>query len=553
MEKLLADSNFGALKAHSVVKARITEIRDDKFVVVDINGKSEGFIPQSEFPDMAEVQVGGEIEVYLERLENKDGTPTVSYDRAQQIRKWESIEANCQEGSVVQGRVKAVVKGGLIVSVGVDAFMPSSQIDVNPPKSLEPYVGQTFDFKIIKINKDKKNLVVSRRELIEEQRGESRRKLLEEVKPGVVRRGVVKNITDYGAFVDLDGLDGLLHVTDMSWGRIGHPSEVVKVGEEITVMVVEVDRERERVSLGLKQTQPNPWEGIEKRYPAGQKVKGKVVNLVAYGAFVEIEGGVEGLVHVSELSWTKRVQKPSDILKVGQEVEAVILNVNKDEQKISLGIRQLEANPWEKVRHNYPVGARVRGKVRNMTTYGAFIELEEGIDGMVHVSDMSWTRKVNHPSEVLKKGDEVDAIVLDVDAQQQRISLGMKQLSTDPWSDIDSFFKIGDVVKGNVTKITSFGAFVELKDGIDGLVHISQISEDRIDKVKDVLKPGQEVTARVVKIDREERRLGLSIKAANYSDAELAAETSAYEALNRSASNDMMNLGDILDEARKKE
>ena len=482
MEKLLAESNFGALKQHSVITATVTEIREDKFVVVDISGKSEGFIPQSEFPDMAEIQVGMQLEVYLEKLENKDGTPTVSYDRAQQIRKWESIEANCQEGSIVQGRVKSIVKGGLIVSVGVDAFMPSSQIDVNPPKNLEQFVGQTFDFKIIKINKEKKNLVVSRRELIEEQRGESRRKLLEEVKPGVIRRGVVKNITDYGAFVDLDGLDGLLHVTDMSWGRIGHPSEVVKVGEEITVMVVEVDRERERVSLGLKQTQPNPWEGIEKRYPAGQKVKGKVVNLVAYGAFVEIEGGVEGLVHVSELSWTKRVQKPSDILKVGQEVEAVILNVNKDEQKISLGVRQLEANPWEKVRHNYPVGARVRGKVRNLTNYGAFVELEDGIDGMVHVSDMSWTRKVNHPSEVLKKGDEVDAIVLDVDAQQQRISLGMKQLGNDPWSDIDAFFKIGDVVKGTVTKITSFGAFVELKDGIDGLVHISQISEERIDK-----------------------------------------------------------------------
>ncbi|MEY2821768.1 MAG: ribosomal protein [Verrucomicrobiota bacterium] len=567
MEKLLADSNFGALKAHSVVKAKITEIRDDKFVVVDISGKSEGFIPQSEFPDMAEVQVGGEIEVYLERLENKDGTPTVSYDRAQQIRKWESIEANCQEGSVVQGRVKAVVKGGLIVSVGVDAFMPSSQIDVNPPKSLEPYVGQTFDFKIIKINKDKKNLVVSRRELIEEQRGESRRKLLEEVKPGVVRRGVVKNITDYGAFVDLDGLDGLLHVTDMSWGRIGHPSEVVKVGEEITVMVVEVDRERERVSLGLKQTQPNPWEGIEKRYPTGQKVRGKVVNLVAYGAFVEIEGGVEGLVHVSELSWTKRVQKPSDILKVGQEVDAVILNVNKDEQKISLGIRQLEANPWEKVRHNYPVGARVRGKVRNLTNYGAFVELEDGIDGMVHVSDMSWTRRINNPAEVMKKGDEVEAIVLDVDVDQQRISLGVKQTQTDPWSEIDRKFRIGDLVTGKVSKIANFGAFVELSDEIDGLVHVSQLAEQRVENVKDVVKVGQEVTARVIKIDKEDRRIGLSIKAANYDADRLQAEISSYERIkgpstggaptssssgsssSSSGSGDFNSLGDLLDKA----
>jgi small subunit ribosomal protein S1 len=567
MEKLLAESNFGALKQHSVITATVTEIRDDKFVVVDINGKSEGFIPQGEFPDMAEIQVGMQLEVYLEKLENKDGTPTVSYDRALQIRKWEIIEATCQEGSIVQGRVKSIVKGGLIVSVGVDAFMPSSQIDVNPPKNLEQFVGQTFDFKIIKINKEKKNLVVSRRELIEEQRGESRRKLLEEVKPGVVRRGVVKNITDYGAFVDLDGLDGLLHVTDMSWGRIGHPSEVVKVGEEITVMVVEVDRERERVSLGLKQTQPNPWEGIEKRYPVGQKVHGKVVNLVAYGAFVEIEGGVEGLVHVSELSWTKRVQKPSDILKVGQEVDAVILNFNKEEQKISLGIRQLETNPWEKVRHNYPVGARVRGKVRNLTNYGAFVELEDGIDGMVHVSDMSWTRRINNPAEVMKKGDDVEAIVLDVDVDQQRISLGVKQTQTDPWSEIDRKYRIGDLVNGKVSKIANFGAFIELSDEIDGLVHVSQLAEQRVENVKDVVKVGQDVTARVIKIDKEDRRIGLSIKAANYDAERLQAEISSYDRIkgpstggapapsaggsssSSSGSGDFNSLGDLLDKA----
>ena len=565
MEKLLAESNFGALKQHSVITATVTEIRDDKFVVVDINGKSEGFIPQGEFPDMAEVQVGMQLEVYLEKLENKDGTPTVSYDRALQIRKWEIIEATCQEGSIVQGRVKSIVKGGLIVSVGVDAFMPSSQIDVNPPKNLEQFVGQTFDFKIIKINKEKKNLVVSRRELIEEQRGESRRKLLEEVKPGVVRRGVVKNITDYGAFVDLDGLDGLLHVTDMSWGRIGHPSEVVKVGEEITVMVVEVDRERERVSLGLKQTQPNPWEGIEKRYPVGQKVHGKVVNLVAYGAFIEIEGGVEGLVHVSELSWTKRVQKPSDILKVGQEVDAIILNFNKEEQKISLGIRQLETNPWEKVRHNYPVGARVRGKVRNLTNYGAFVELEDGIDGMVHVSDMSWTRRINNPAEVMKKGDDVEAIVLDVDVDQQRISLGVKQTQTDPWSEIDRKYRIGDLVNGKVSKIANFGAFIELSDEIDGLVHVSQLAEQRVENVKDIVKVGQDVTARVIKIDKEDRRIGLSIKAANYDAERLQAEISSYDRIkgpstggapapstggsSSSGSGDFNSLGDLLDKA----
>jgi small subunit ribosomal protein S1 len=376
---------------------------------------------------------------------------------------------------------------------------------------------------------------------------------------------VVKNITDYGAFVDLDGLDGLLHVTDMSWGRIGHPSEVVKVGEEITVMVVEVDRDRERVSLGLKQTQPNPWEGIEKRYPVGAKVHGKVVNLVQYGAFIELEGGVEGLVHVSELSWTKRVQKPSDILKVGQEVDAVILSINKEEQKISLGVRQLEANPWEKVRHNYPVGARVRGKVRNLTNYGAFVELEDGIDGMVHVSDMSWTRRINNPAEVMKKGDEVEAIVLDVDVDQQRISLGVKQTQEDPWSDIDRKYRIGDLVTGKVSKVANFGAFIELTDEIDGLVHVSQLAEQRVENVKDVVKVGQEVSARVIKIDKEDRRIGLSIKAANYDAERLQAEISSYERIkgpstgsapassssssSSSSSGDFNSLGDLLDKA----
>jgi small subunit ribosomal protein S1 len=340
----------------------------------------------------------------------------------------------------------------------------------------------------------------------------------------------------------------------MSWGRIGHPTEILKQGEEIEVMVIDINREKERVSLGLKQTKNNPWDNIDHKFPVGAKVRGKVVNLVPYGAFIELEPGVEGLVHITEMSWTKRITKPSELLKVGQELDAVVLGIQKDEQKISLGLRQLEPNPWDMVRHNYPVGARVRGKVRNMTTYGAFVELEEGIDGMVHVSDMSWTRKINHPSEMLKKGDEVDAIVLDVDPGQQRISLGMKQLATDPWTDIDSFFRIGDVVQGTVSKITNFGAFVELKDGIDGLVHISQIQEDRVEKIKDVLKPGQAVTARVVKIDREGRRIGLSIKAANYSAEQLAEETASYEQFTKQSNGtDLTSLGDIFDEAAKKE
>ena len=552
MEELLKQSSFDQLKEGSIVAGVITEIRQNE-VVVDIGGKSEGVVPANEFIDLGELQVGSQIEVLIDKVEDKNGNPVISYDKAQQQKNWENILTKFPEGSVVSGRVRAKVKGGLIVSIGVDSFLPASHIDVQPPKNLDQYVGQTYDFKVIKINLDRQNIVLSRRELIEQQRTEKRRNLLDSIQPGQVRKGVVKNITDFGAFIDLDGMDGLLHITDMSWGRISHPGEMLKQGEEVQVMIIEVNREKERVSLGLKQTTKNPWDDIEHKFPVGAKVRGKVVNLVPYGAFVEIEPGVEGLVHITEMSWTKRITKPSELLKVGQELDAVVLGIQKDEQKISLGLRQLEPNPWDMVRHNYPMGARVRGKVRNMTTYGAFIELEEGIDGMVHVSDMSWTRKVNHPSEVLKKGDEVDAIVLDVDPTQQRISLGMKQLAVDPWTDIDSFFKIGDVVQGTVTKITSFGAFVELKDGIDGLVHISQISEERIDKVKDILKPGQAVTARVIKIDREERRLGLSIKAANYSADQLAAETATYEALNRDSSGDMMNLGDILDEAAKKE
>lgn len=548
MEELLASSTVDSLEEGSIITGTIIEIRPTE-VVVDIGGKSEGIVHASEFVDMSELQVGSELEVFLEKLEDKDGNPVISFDKAEQKKNWEKIVENCEEGSIIQGRVRSKVKGGLIVSIGVDSFMPASQIDVQAPKNLDQYVGQTYDFKVIKINLDRKNIVVSRRELIEEQRMDKRRTLLAEVKPGDTRRGQVKNITDYGAFVDLDGLDGLLHITDMSWGRIQHPSEMLKQGEEVEVMIIEIDRERERVSLGLKQLQDNPWDRIEDRFPIGSTVKGKVVNLVPYGAFIEIEEGVEGLVHVTELSWTKRISKPSEVLRIGEEVEAVVLGIQKEEQKISLGIRQLDENPWEMARHNYPVGARVRGKVRNLTTYGAFVELEEGIDGMVHVSDMSWTRKVNHPSEVVKKGDEVDATVLEVDAESQRISLGMKQLGTDPWEEIETHFKIGDMVTGKVSKITSYGAFIELDNDIDGLVHISQISEERIEKIKDVVNEGDEVNARVIKIDKDERRIGLSVKAANYSDEDLAQERQAFD--NVTAGEDLTSLGDLLDEATK--
>ncbi|MGH7867205.1 MAG: S1 RNA-binding domain-containing protein, partial [Candidatus Dormibacteraceae bacterium] len=401
---------------------------------------------------------------------------------------------------------------------------------------------------------DRKNIVLSRRELIEQQRAEKRRNLLDSIQPGQIRKGVVKNITDFGAFIDLDGMDGLLHITDMSWGRIGHPSELLKVGQDVDVVVLDINREKERVSLGLKQKLANPWDSIEQKYPVGAKVKGKVVNLVPYGAFVELEPGVEGLVHVTELSWTKRVAKPSDMLKQDQEIEAQVLGINREEQKISLGLRQLETNPWDRAQEKYPPGTKVKGKIRNLTSYGAFIELEEGLDGMIHVSDISWTRKINHPSEVLKKGEEVEAVVLEVDKANQRIAVGLKQLAQDPWENIDQLYKVGDLVTGNVTKLASFGAFVGLKHDIDGLVHISQISEERVDKIKNVLKVGQEVTARVIKIDKSDRRIGLSVKAANYSPEQLKAEQAILDALK--PGEDLVALQhafDAADEAKQEE
>jgi len=367
--------------------------------------------------------------------------------------------------------------------------------------------------------------------LIEQERSEKRSKLLAEMVPGDIRKGTVKNITDFGAFIDLNGIDGLLHITDMSWGRIGHPSEIMKVGQEIDVVVLDVNKEKERVSLGLKQKMTNPWDNIETKFPVGAKVKGKVVSLVPYGAFVQLEPGVEGLVHVTELSWTKRIAKPSDVLKQDQEIEAVVLGINREEQKISLGIRQLESNPWDIAEQKYKKDSQVKGKVRNLTSYGAFVELEEGIDGMIHVSDMSWTRKINHPSEILKKGDEVEAVVLEVDRPNQRIALGIKQLTQDPWEKIDQLYKVGDLVQGKVTKLASFGAFVGLQHDIDGLVHISQVSEERVDRIKNVLKAGQDVSARVIKIDKGERRIGLSIKAASYTDEQLKEEQKLLDSL----------------------
>jgi len=539
--------------AGNIVKGTIIEVRP-KEVLVDIGYKSEGVISANEFEDIKTVKVGDEIDVLIEKLEDREGMVVLSKEKAEFKKNWERILTICNEGGTITGKVKAIVKGGLLVNIGVEAFLPASQIDVSIPKNLAQYVGNSYDFKVVKINQERQNIVLSRRELIEQERLERRQKLLTEMTPGDIRKGTVKNITDFGAFIDLNGIDGLLHITDMSWGRIGHPSELLKVGQDIDVVVLDINREKERVSLGLKQKLANPWDTIEEKYPVGARVKGRVVNLVPYGAFVELEPGVEGLAHVTELSWTKRIAKPSDVLKADQEIEAVVLGINREEQKISLGLRQLEANPWDKAQEKYPPGTRVKGKIRNLTSYGAFIELEEGLDGMIHVSDISWTRKINHPSEVLKKGDEVEAMVLEVDKANQRIAVGLKQLTPDPWESIDRLYKVGDLVTGNVTKLASFGAFIGLQHEIDGLVHISQISEERVDKIKNVLKVGQEVTARVIKIDKSDRRIGLSIKAANYSNEQLKAEQAVLDALK--PGEDLVALQhafDAADEARQEE
>ena len=530
MEQALKQSSKQVVAQGEIVKGTVIEVRA-KEVLVDIGYKSEGIIPLNEFLEPGTIVVGQQIDVLIEKLENKEGTVVLSHQKAEFKKNWDRILTICNEGGRVMGKVTAVVKGGLIVNVGVEAFLPSSQLDVITPKNLQTFVGNTYEFKVVKINQERQNIVLSRRELIEAERGDKRAKLLAEMVPGDIRKGIVKNITDFGAFIDLNGLDGLLHITDMSWGRLGHPSEILKVGQELDVVVLDVNKEKERVSLGLKQKLANPWDQIETKFPIGTKVKGKVVSLVPYGAFVQLEPGVEGLIHVTELSWTKRVAKPSDVLKQDQEVEAIVLGINREEQKISLGVRQLESNPWDGAAAKYTVGTKVKGQVRNLTSYGAFVELEEGIDGMVHVSDMSWTRKINHPSEMMKKGDVVEATVLEVDRPNQRIALGMKQLEVDPWANIETLYKVGDLVTGKVTKLASFGAFVGLQHEIDGLVHISQITEERVDKIKNVLKPGQDVSARVVKIDKNERRIGLSIKAASYTDEQIKEEQKILDSL----------------------
>ena len=523
----LINAKLPNFRKGDIVNGTILEIRP-QVVLVDIGYKSEGVIPVSEFED-EEIEVGDQIEVLLESLENDEGLVVLSKEKAAHKQNWDKIVAVYKDGGLVKGKVKSVVKGGLMVNVGVEAFLPGSQVDIIPPKDLNEFVGNVYEFKIVKVNDERKNIVLSRREVIEAERSEQRQRFLETVAIGDRVKGLVKNITDFGAFVDLSGMDGLLHITDMSWGRVNHPSELLHIGQELEVLILDVDRDKERVSLGLKQLSDNPWADIEAKYPIGSQVKGRVTKLLAYGAFVELEKGVEGLVHVSELSWTKRITRPSDVLSLDQEIEAIVLNISVEEQKISLGIRQLDENPWDAIEVRFPVGTVISGAVRNLTPYGAFVALEEGIDGMIHVSDMSWTRKINHPSEVLKKGDVVEARVLNIDKENQRVSLGIKQLETDPWESIDSRFKVGDLVSGTVAKIASFGAFVNLDGDIDGLIHISQLSEEHVERVKDVIKVGDAIKARVIKVDKVERRIGLSIKAVNYDPEQLRRETAAFE------------------------
>ncbi len=531
------DSQF---KPGSIIEGTVSAVKGDD-VFVDIGYKSEGVVSLDEFADKEAVKPGLKFQVMLRDLENdKTGMVVLSKKAADDQIRWEKVLAQYTEGCVVNGTIRSQVRGGLLVDIdGVEAFLPGSQVDVMSVRDLAPYIGQTFDFKVIKISNERKNIIISRRELIEGTMAEKKAALLASLQKGEIRKGRVKNITDFGAFIDLDGIDGLLHITDMSWGRIKHPSEMLKVGQELDVMVLDVDQEKERISLGLKQTTENPWSTISEQFPVGSRVQGKVVNLAAYGAFVEIAPGIEGLVHISEFSWTKRVARASDMLNVGDEIMVQVLSVDSENQKIALGIRQTQENPWDSVMDRYPVGSRVKGKVRNWTQYGAFVELEDGIDGMIHVTDLSWTRRPAHPSECLQKGQEVEAIVLDVNPKEQRISLGLKQAQTDPWADIASKYAVGAIIKGKVSKVASFGAFVELEEGVDGLVHISQISDQRIEKVKDALQIGQEVEARVVKVDRGERRIGLSIKAINMTEEqvkELEAEAAGTTSVDSASS-----------------
>jgi len=499
------------LKEGEIIKGKVIAM-SNRDVVVDIGYKSEGLISLDEFKDPKAMKVGDEIEVLLESIEDENGIVVLSKSKADKIVGWETIINNYKEGDTIKGRAMRKVKGGCMVDIGVEAFLPASQAFLKGPINLNVLLGQELDYKIIKVNRPRRNIVVSRKEILAEERESKKQQLLNDLVKGQTKKGVVKNITDFGAFVNLGGIDGLLHITDMSWGRISHPSEIVAVGDEIEVMILDFDKTSMRVSLGLKQKTANPWEEVETKYPVGTKVKGKVVNIVPYGAFIELEKGVEGLIHISEMSWTKRINHPSEVLAIGDIVETIVLSIDRANQKISLGLKQLEANPWLEATVKYPVGTTVKGKVKNLTDYGAFVELDQNIDGLIHVSDISWTRKVSHPSEMLKKGQKIEAVILAVDQNNMKLSLGLKQMQDDPWPTYVDKYKVNDSVEGQITKITNFGIFLEFDKELEGLIHISELSEAPAGSLEEKYKPGDKIRAKIIKIDNESRRIGLSMK-----------------------------------------
>ena len=512
MEDWFHEGTSSEFEEGEVVRGRVVQVTSTE-VLVDVGYKSEGAIPIEEFHRHGKLpRVGEEIEVYLEAKEDSEGLIVLSKDKADKIKVWDAITQAYEKGQPVEGRVVEVVKGGLAVDVGVKAFLPGSQVDLRPVKNLASMVGQQIRAKVIKLNRRRGNVVLSRRTVLEEEREEKKKHTLEVLNEGMVLTGTVKNITDYGAFIDLGGIDGLLHVTDMSWGRVGHPSEIFQVGDQVEVVVLHFDRESGRVSLGYKQKSNDPWETVETRYAPGTKTHGRVVSLTNYGAFVELEPGVEGLVHVSEMSWTRRVRHPSKLVNVGDEVEVIVLDVNRGAKRISLGMKQVEPDPWTTIEERYKPGTRVSGKVRNLTDFGAFIELEPGVDGLLHISDMSWTRNVGHPSEVLKKGQDIETQILNIDRDNKRISLGLKQIQPDPWSTVAQRYPMGSRVTGKVVRLTDFGAFVELEPGVDGLLHISQMSHRPIATPSEVVNVGDELTLLVIRVDPNERRIGLSLK-----------------------------------------
>lgn len=511
----LFEESLNQLQEGDLVQGRVVQVGKEH-VMVDVGYKCEGQIPIQEFQGengAVTVREGDTIEVLLESRDDEEGLIVLSKAKADKIKVWEEVRRACEAGGSVEGRIVGRVRGGLSVDIGVLAFLPGSQVDIRPVRNLERFVGQTYRFKVLKYNRRRSNIVLSRRVLLEEERAQTREQTLSSLQEGMLVRGVVKNITEYGAFVDLGGVDGLLHITDMSWGRVKHPSEVVQVGQEVEVKVLQFDREKERVSLGLKQTVEDPWSRVEERYPVGSRHEGKVVSIADYGAFVELEKGVEGLVHVSEMSWTKRLRHPSKVVSVGDEVEVVVLGVDSGRRRISLGMKQLKPNPWVTVAEKYPVGTILQGRIRNITEFGIFIGLDEGIDGMVHVSDISWTKRIKHPGEIFKKGQEVQAIVLHIDQENERFSLGIKQLEPDPWDSIPLRYPVGSKVKGKVTSVTDFGVFLEIEEGIEGLIHISELRREKVKSASEVCKEGDELEALVIHVDSKERKIGLSLKA----------------------------------------